>query len=301
MNLQNYNDKILHCETLRASRTEKTATVNLLKHLQEVSRRKLYVDYGHSTLPKYVVAELGYSENEAWTRIQAMRLLKIIPQIEEKIESGQISLSNASTLQGFIQDNGIQKQPEKIADAVKKAEDLSNRKLKQVFKPQGPKEKKIILNLKLQEKIKKLQQSWGEMSEAEILEALIDEKLKQIELKVEGNKQKSIRPYETKVESIKQGSLKQAELKVQNKQRPIKPVSPTQTRYIPVNVKRVILERSNSQCEYKNKDGTRCKERRNLQYDHVVPFALNGGRTANNIRMLCFSHNQRRSIQTFGR
>ena len=271
MNLQNYNDKTLHLETLGASRTEKTATVNLLKHLQEINRRKLFVDYGHSTLPKYIVAELGYSENEAWTRIQAMRLLKTVPLIEKKIESGQISLSNASLLQGFIQDNGIQKQPEKIAEAVKKAEDLSHRKLKEEFKPQEPKDKKITLNLKLQEKIKKLQQSWGEMSEAAILEALIDEKLKELELKVDSPKQRAPRP-----------------------------ASATQTRYIPVSVKREILGRSKNQCEHKNKNGTRCQERRNLEYDHVVPYALNGDRTAANIRMLCFSHNQRRSILTFG-
>ncbi|HXH29784.1 MAG TPA: HNH endonuclease signature motif containing protein [Bacteriovoracaceae bacterium] len=271
MNLQSYNDKILHIETVRASRTEKSATVNLLKHLQEVSRRKLYVDYGHSTLPKYIVSELGYSENEAWTRIQAMRLLGTVPEIEDKIESGQISLSNASALQGFIRDTGIQNEPEKIAEAVKKAEDLTNRKLKDEFKPQAPKEKKITLNLKLQEKIKKLQQSWGEMSEAEILEALIDEKLKALELKIDDYKQ-----------------------------RPTRPVSSICTRYLPVSVKREIFERSKNQCEFKSKDGTRCLERRNLQYDHVRPFALNGGRTVDNIRMLCFAHNQRRSIQTFG-
>lgn len=243
MNLQSYSDKTLHLETLGAARTEKTATVNLLKHLQEINRRKLYVDYGHSTLPKYIVAELGYSENEAWTRIQAMRLLKTVPQIEKKIESGQISLSNASLLQGFVQDTGIQKQPEKIADAVKKAEDLSHRKLKEEFKPQEPKEKKITLNLKLQEKIKKLQQSWGEMSETAILEALIDEKLREIELKVDSPKPESTRE-----------------------------VSAAKTRYIPVSVRREILGRSKNQCEHKNKDGTRCQERRNLEYDHILSF-----------------------------
>ncbi len=213
MNLQSYNDKILHNETIRASKAEKSATVNLLKHLQEVSRRKLFVDYGHSTLSKYIVAELGYSESEAWTRIQAMRLLKTIPAAAEKIEDGQLSLSNASLLQGFIQDNGIHKEPAKVAEALKKAEDLSNRKLKEEFKPQEPKDKKITINVKLQQKIKKLKESWGEMHEAEILEALIDEKLKEIELKVE---------------TIKQ---------------PSRPITSKPTRYLPVSVRREIFGR----------------------------------------------------------
>ncbi len=212
MNIQSYNDKILHSETIRASRSEKIATVNLLKHLQEVSRRKLFVDFGHSTLSKYIVAELGYSESEAWTRIQAMRLLKTVPAAAEKIEVGQLSLSNASLLQGFIQDNGIQKEPAKVVEALKKAEALSNRKLKQEFKPQEPKDKKITISIKLQEKIKKLQASWGEMHEVEILEALIDEKLRAIELKVETTQT-------------------------------TKPSSSIPTRYLPISVRREIFGR----------------------------------------------------------
>ncbi len=269
MNIQSFNDKILHSETIRASKAEKTTTVNLLKHLQEVSRRKLFVDFGHSTLSKYMDAELGYSESEAWTRIQAMRLLKTVPAAAEKIEAGQLSLSNASLLQGYIQDNGIQKEPEKVAEALKKAEDLSNRKLKEEFKPQEPKDKKLIIGIKLQEKIKKLQASWGEMHEAEILEALIDEKLREIELK-------------------------------RDTKQTTKPISSKPTRYLPVSVRREIFGRSKNQCEHKTKDGTRCKERRNLQWDHINPFSLGGDRTADNIRILCTSHNLRRSIKTFG-
>ncbi len=260
MNIQSYDDKILHSETIRASKTEKTATVNLLKHLQEVSRRKLFVDYGHSTLSKYIVMELGYSESEAWTRIQAMRLLKTVPVAAEKIADGQLSFSNASLLQGYIQDNGIQKELAKVAEALTKADDLSNRKLKEEFKPQEPKDKKITINVKLQEKIKKLQASWGEMHEAEILEALIDEKLREIELTVETPKQLT------------------------------KSISSKQTRYLPVSVRREILGRSKNQCEHKNNDGTRCHERRNLQWDHIHPFALGGDRTADNIRLLCAPH-----------
>ena len=283
MNLQTYNDKILHAETVRASRSEKSATVNLLKHLHEVNRRKLFADYNHSTLAKYIVAELGYSENEAWTRIQAMRLLRTVPEIEKKIESGQLSLSNASTLQGYIQDQGIQKEPEKIAEAVKKAEELTNRKLKEEFRPKETKVLKITLSPKLQAKLKKLQQSWGEESEAAIFEALVDEKLKQLELKIDIQKM-----------ACMEGKRKP---KLNLKLKP----SPTQTRYIPISVRREVFGRSRNQCEHKTKEGIRCAERRHLQYDHIHPYSLNGGRTTDNIRMLCFAHNQRRSLQTFGK
>ena len=142
-----------------------------------------------------------------------MRLLKTVPAAAKKIEDGQLSLSNASLLQGYIQDQGIQKEPAKVAEALKKAEDLSNRKLNEEFKPQEPKDKKITISVKLQEKIIKLQASWGEMHEAEILEALIDEKLKEIELKVEATN------------------------------RSTRPISSKTTRYLPVSVRREIFGR----------------------------------------------------------
>ena len=46
--------------------------------------------------------ELKYSESSAYRRIQSMRLLKDIPQVEEKIESGEVNLSNLAKTQSFI-------------------------------------------------------------------------------------------------------------------------------------------------------------------------------------------------------
>jgi hypothetical protein len=47
---------------------------------------------------------LHYSEGQAGRRIQAMRLIKEIPEIEQKIESGALSLSNISQAQSFFRD-----------------------------------------------------------------------------------------------------------------------------------------------------------------------------------------------------
>ncbi len=62
-----------------------------------------------------------------------------------------------------------------------------------------------------------------------------------------------------------------------------------------------IVGGANHQCEFKNQQGKRCQERRNLQFDHVKPFALGGDGSAQNIQMLCFAHNQRRAKLTFAR
>ena len=80
----------------------------VLHHLQEVERRRLFSDLGYPSLFEYCVQELKYSEGQAGRRIQAMRLLKELPEIEPMIRSGSLSLTNLSQAQSYFRD--VQKQ-----------------------------------------------------------------------------------------------------------------------------------------------------------------------------------------------
>jgi 5-methylcytosine-specific restriction endonuclease McrA len=64
-------------------------------------------------------------------------------------------------------------------------------------------------------------------------------------------------------------------------------------RYIPKSIKHTVWMRDRGTC-------VKCGSLRNLQYDHIHPVALGGDSTVENVRLLCFSCNQRRAIQTFG-
>ncbi len=52
--------------------TERRILSQILLHLREVENRRLYSRRGYSSLFKYCVEELGYSESAAGRRIQAM-------------------------------------------------------------------------------------------------------------------------------------------------------------------------------------------------------------------------------------
>ena len=72
------------------------------------------------------------------------------------------------------------------------------------------------------------------------------------------------------------------------------------SRYIPAEVKRRVWARDKSCCSYVNpQTGRKCNSRRFLHIDHILPFALGGKATANNLRLLCAGHNQFRARQTF--
>jgi len=66
----------------------------------------------------------------------------------------------------------------------------------------------------------------------------------------------------------------------------------TDTRRIPVSVKREVTKRDGGQCTYIARDGTRCTEKRYLQFDHDIPYAVGGKSDANNLRLMCPAHNK---------
>ena len=80
----------------------------VLHHLREVERRRLFSDMGYPSLFEYCVRELKYSEGQTGRRIQAMRLLKELPEIQPMIRSGSLSLTNLSQAQSYFRD--VQKQ-----------------------------------------------------------------------------------------------------------------------------------------------------------------------------------------------
>lgn len=71
-----------------------------------------------------------------------------------------------------------------------------------------------------------------------------------------------------------------------------KPETQRNSRYIQASVKRAVREQSEGQCQYVNPlTHRRCESKYLLQYDHIRPYAVGGSSDAENLRMLCRSHN----------
>jgi len=104
LNLKNLNDRELLFQTQQLVQSEREVLTKILHHLREVDRRKLFSDQGYQSLFEYAVKDLKYSEGQAGRRIQAMRLIKEIPELEKKVESGDLSLSNISQAQSYFRE-----------------------------------------------------------------------------------------------------------------------------------------------------------------------------------------------------
>jgi 5-methylcytosine-specific restriction endonuclease McrA len=62
---------------------------------------------------------------------------------------------------------------------------------------------------------------------------------------------------------------------------------PTRTP-IPTEMRRLVFERDGGKC-------VECEERFDLQYDHILPVALGGATTVENLQLLCADCNRRKS------
>ena len=73
------------------------------------------------------------------------------------------------------------------------------------------------------------------------------------------------------------------------------------SRYIPTATKKAVFKRDQGQCTYVAEDGTRCRAKAYLHYDHIKPFAVGGLSEAGNLRLLCSCHNKLMAEKHFGK
>jgi hypothetical protein len=84
-------------KTLVAS--ERKITAQVLKYIAEIDRRRLYLELAFGSLFDFLTKGNGYSNGAAMRRIQAARLLRDVPEVLEKIQTGEVNLSQLTILQ----------------------------------------------------------------------------------------------------------------------------------------------------------------------------------------------------------
>ena len=100
------NQKILS-RIRQAASDERKLTTQVLELLFEVERRLLFAELGYSSLYDFCRKDLGYCDGSAYLRISSMHLLKMLPVeqktgVEQKIESGELTLRNLTLVKQFI-------------------------------------------------------------------------------------------------------------------------------------------------------------------------------------------------------
>jgi hypothetical protein len=318
MDLKHLTDETLASDLDFLVVQEKQLLTKVLHHLREFDRRRLFSALGYTSLFDYAVRKLGYSEDQAYRRIAAMRLMKDMPGLDRELETGRLTLTHIGIAQAAFKrerEAGNAFSIEEKAETLKSIAGLSTREAEAKILEISPKsqdledrveqvshekiEVQFEANLALKEKLDHLRgllahKSPG-ISLAEMMDWLCDlgiEKLDKGAKEETKNKQK---------EEEKKKANRPPNQPVRHDQFDQRPQVDQRDAVVPAapRVKskaetiRRVWRRDRSQC-------TNCGSLHALQVDHNVPKALGGSDTEENLRLLCRHCNQRAAIEKLG-
>ncbi len=298
---------LLNC-TRQLVQKERELLTEILHHLREVERRKLYSDLKYKSLFDYAVGELGYSEGQAGRRIQAMRLLRELPQeeatkLEKKIEDGSLNLTNLCQAQSFF--NEVKKasthRPLQIEEKMEVLKELEHKSSRQGQAALMEKRQSAGLGVSLpKEKTRTLP---GEQSELRLV--LSRELLAELEevRALLGQKALGMSWAELigEMAALSKEALK--DKKFGKRRGAISSTPAPEKEGVEATEPKPRSISKGKRCRVWERDGgacVKCGSQQGLQVDHIVPVARGGGCEEENLRLLCSHCNLREGIKDLG-
>ncbi len=249
---------------------EVAATARVIECLEEIERRRLYLERGYSSLLVFAVEFLGYSEPSALRRISAMRVVRDVPSLKPAVESGELSLTTLTQAQRFFRMGSYS--PEEKKSVVLELKDLSTREVERVLTTKNPDfARKEILKA-----VSATQTEVWFLAD----EALLKD-LKRIQ---------NLLALGTLEETL----AHMAKLTLQKVDAPVRETPPQDpARRLPgAALKRTIFQRDRTCAYVDRKTGKRCGSGYGLEVDHRPPYAMGGTTEAGHLRLLCRAHHR---------
>lgn len=278
MDLKMLSNADLLKNTELAALTEREATTNLLHHLNEVHRRRIFALKGCPSLFEYCVRILKMSAPQAGRRVNAAKLLRDLPQIESKINEGSLTLTTLSQAQVHFkrEDKAL---PEKITslEKLELLEILENKSTREVekilvghssFPVELPKERlravtenfsevRLVLDEETLKDLEKLKGIWS-----------IDDGLAEVIKKMAAECLNKVDPIKKAERSL----AKKMKIKAEPTTAPDEALQQKlneRSRYIPAALRHEVWLRDGGCCTYKDLNGNHCGSQHRLQIDHI--------------------------------
>ena len=284
---------------------EREILIEVLHHLKEIDSRRLYLEIGYSSLWAYCTKELQYTEASAQRRIEAMRVIKELPILEKKIESGALSIASIAKLQTALR--RAKKSPHVEADVPTAHNNLdllsthSKLEILEKLENKNQKETDLIIATLLPESVVETETIKVKNSDKiEVKLAMNRELMEKLEKIKQLNSHKH--PQLTLVETIELmadfmiakkdlASVKTRASKTAKNNAPPPPRGGGKS--VPRAVKMAVWREAGGNCEYQHKKtGLRCRSRYQLEIEHIKPKAFGGGNNRENLKLFCRAHNR---------
>ena len=303
---------------------ERTCTAEVIEHLVEIDRRRLYLDAACPSLSSYCSERLRYSENEAANRVRVTRLASKVPQILDELRSGRIHLTGLGVLAPYLTaDNAGELLAEACHKSRRLIEELVARRFPRRDVPDRIGREPEQLNAPLlssagtavgTDSASTFSGTGTVLAEARGRVEPLSESRWSVQFTASGELRDKIeRARQLVSHALPNGDLASlferaldALIERETKRR-LGAGKPRKrralrmgSRHIPVEIARQVWERDGAQCTFVDAEGRRCTARRFITLEHREPFALGGPPTVENLCLRCMAHNAHAARQVFG-
>ena len=310
---------------------DRGTTAEILLHLAEVEKRRLYLQLAYPSMYEYCLYELHMSEGQAYKRIRAARAARRVPAILAAVEDGRLHLSAVVLLAPHLKHLSQEAAHELLGAAVHKTRAQLELLLAQRF-PQpdlptlvqavaapapavqpaetptmqlapGPVVPSTTPNAVVPMEPLPPRAKVAPLSPSRYaLQVTVDEETHELLRYAQALLGHAV-PSGDVAAVLKRalGSLAQElEKKKFAKSARLRTGQGTATgRYVPVAVRSTVWQRDGGQCTFVSEKGKRCEGGR-LEFDHIEPVARGGETTTSNLRLRCRAHNQHAADRAFG-
>ena len=91
--------KEINIQLIHLVKNERKLTQEILNHINLFEKCAGHLSLGYSSMHQYLTRELGYSDDQAFRRLKAARLLNHVPEVADKLRTGSLNLSQAAQAQ----------------------------------------------------------------------------------------------------------------------------------------------------------------------------------------------------------
>ena len=311
-------------------RAEKRNVAYVIAHIAEMSKRRGYLERGYKNLFEYCTRRLNLSEGSVARRIQVANISRQFPQILVAVAENRLSLTVAGLLAPVLTEENVERLLSDCQGMSSREveEHLVTLRPKRVFAPSirrmpsppspapapvlpvasssaaprpVPRVSPSILepaqpevfnfrfaaNREFKEKFQRLAEVLGVENPllhiAEIMERAVNDSLDKRDVK-----RKRARRLARKSKSDDNSRQRSRAREI------------AKSRHIPSQSRERVHERAGYQCEFRAKDGTRCRSRTGLEIEHERPFAFYRSHDERHLRLFCRPHNRLAAEKVFG-
>jgi hypothetical protein len=317
--LSTMSDRELVERLVELVRQERRLTAAVLVHLGEVEARQLYRPAACSSMHAYCTGVLGMSEDQAFKRIRAARVVRRFPVVGAAVEEGRLHLSGVVLVAPHLTADNVEAL---VAEASGKSKaEIEVLLARWAPRPDVPErlervaqQTEVAPGPVAPDGVRPGAGSAGEGERAATMAPLAPARFA-LQLTIgEATERKLRRAQALLRHQVPSGDL--AEVldraldalldrvegrKFGKTRAPRAAKACSNERTVPREVRRQVVARDGLRCSFVSDDGRRCEETGFLELDHVVPVSRGGRASVDGIRILCRSHNQYEAERILGR